>query len=365
MFTRRLNIRPVSYRVHGPDNKSRTMNALERTKKAIRGKEVDRLPYFPILIAPACELTGIKQGNYSRNAEMMADTLIEARELVGMDGIYVSRDNWVCYEALGGEMTFPEDDEPIGKEILLGSLGEFRKLEIPNPESAPGMKTVLAAARKVVEAVGGDYYIMANIDCGPFTMAGILRGAQNFLLDIVMEDEQVVKDFLEFCTDVVIAYGKAMIATGVHGIQYGDSTASLLSPDLYEKFALPYQKRSIEAFANQDTDIWIHICGDSRHILHFLRDLDFQGFEVDAKVDLCESRSLLGTKCLKGNMDTTFLLTESAENVYNATLGMLEKASMKTGIVVSPGCGVARMTPLENLRAMMRACENYSHRNHV
>ena len=336
------------------------MNALERTKSAIKGRQVDRLPCFPILIAPACELTGIRQGDYSRNAGIMADTLIKARDITGFDGIYVSRDNWIFHQALGGEMVFPEDDEPYGKGILLNSVCDFRQLNIPDPCSAPGMNIVLEAARRVVERAGKDYYIQANIDCGPFTMAAILRGAQNFLLDIVMEDEQEVNDFLNFCTDVLIAYGKAMIETGVHGIQYGDSTASLLSPDLYEKFALPHQIRSLKALANRDADIWIHICGDTRHILHFLRDLDFQGFELDAKACLIEARKLLGTKCLKGNLDTTFLLSQSAENVYQATLEMLNKANMRTGIVVSPGCGVARKTPLENLRAMIRACEEYS-----
>ena len=335
------------------------MNSLERTRSAIRGKKVDRLPSFPILIASACELTGVKQSDYSQDAVVMADTLIKARELIGTDGIYVSRDNWICYEALGGEMTFPEDDEPNGKGALLESVSDFRKLRVPDPVSAPGMSTVLAAARKVVEAVGNDCYIQANIDCGPFTMAAILRGTQNFLIDIVTEDERKVHSFLEFCTEVVIAYGKAMIATGVHGIQYGDSTASLISPDLYEKFALPYQERSLSALANRETDLWVHICGDTRHILHFLSNLDFQGFEVDARVDLNEARERLGSKALKGNLNTTFLLRENEETVYKATLEMLIKGNFKTGLVVSPGCGVPRMTPLGNLQAIMRACEVY------
>jgi len=335
------------------------MNSLERTRSAIRGKKVDRLPCFPILIASACELTGVKQSNYSQNADVMADTLIKARELVGMDGIYVSRDNWVCYEALGGKMTFPEDDEPNGKGVLLESVSDFQKLSVPDPVSAMGMSTVLAAAIKVVEAVGNEYYIQANIDCGPFTMAAILRGTQNFLMDIVTEDESEVHSFLEFCTEVVIAYGKAMIATGVHGIQYGDATASLISPDLYEKFALPYQERSLSALSNRETDLWVHICGDTRHILHFLSDLDFQGFEVDSKVDLNEAREYLGNKALKGNIDTTFLLRENEETVYKATLEMLTHGNFKTGLVVSPGCGVPRMTPLGNLQAIMRACEVY------
>ncbi len=91
------------------------MNALQRTQSAIRGRPVDRLPCFPILIAPACQLVGVKQGDYSQDADVMADTLLRARELTGADGIYVSRDNWVQHQALGGAMVFPEDDEPNGE----------------------------------------------------------------------------------------------------------------------------------------------------------------------------------------------------------------------------------------------------------
>ena len=111
--------------------------------------------------------------------------------------------------------------------------------------------------------------------------------------------------------------------------------------------------------ARPDVDLWVHICGDTRHLLHFLRDLDFQGFEVDAKVDLSQARQRVGSKSLKGNLDTTFLLQESAASVYEATLQMLRKACLTTGLVVSPGCGVPRMTPLDNLRAMHRACEDF------
>ena len=65
------------------------MNSLERTRKAIRGEVVDRIPTFPILLAPACELLGVKQRDYFLKPVVMADTLIRARELINADGIYV------------------------------------------------------------------------------------------------------------------------------------------------------------------------------------------------------------------------------------------------------------------------------------
>jgi len=321
---------------------------------------VDRIPTFPILLAPACQLIGVKQRDYSLDPDVMADTLLKARDLMDTDGIYVSRDNWVYHEALGGNLIFPEDDESYSKEPILESIKEFRKLRVPDPETAPGMKTLLAAARKVMAEVGDQYYIQANIDCGPFSLAAVLRGAEPFLLDLVTENEKDLHELLDFCTEVVIAYGQAMISTGVHGIQYGDSTASLISPEHYEKFALPYQQRSVDALAGKDCDIWIHICGDTAHLLHFLRPLNIQGFEVDAKVPMVTARRLLGDRiALKGNLDTTFLLKQSPDEIYAETQAILRSGDFKTGVIMSPGCGVPRMTSLENLRAIVKACEDY------
>ncbi len=336
------------------------MTGLERARRAIRGESVDRIPTFPILLAPACRLTGVRQGEYNRDPSIMADVLLRARELCGFDGIYVSRDNWIYHEALGGELTFPDDDESFSARPLLASIGDFRQLVIPDPQTAPGMSTVLAAARAVVASAGRDWYIQANIDTGPFSLGAVLRGAQAFLLDIATEDPTLLGDFLDFCADVVIAYGKAMIATGVHGVQFGDATAGLVSPRDYQRFVLPWQAKVLGALGGAGCDLWIHICGRTSHILPLLRGLAFQGFEVDSMVALTEARRLLGGGiALKGNLDTTFLLRRPAAEVYDACRRILSEGNFTTGIILSPGCGVPRDTPLENLKAMVRACVDH------
>jgi uroporphyrinogen-III decarboxylase len=63
---------------------------------------------------------------------------------------------------------------------------------------------------------------------------------------------------------------------------------------------------------------------------------------------------------LKGNLDATFLLQRSPEEVSAACRRIL--GSFTTGAILSPGCGVPRMTPLENLRAMVRASEDHAAR---
>jgi uroporphyrinogen decarboxylase len=336
------------------------VTGLERTRAAIRGAPVDRIPTFPILIAPACQLVGVRQREYNLDAAVMAETLLRARELCGFDGIYVSRDNWVSHQALGGALEFPRDDESFTATPLLSSLAEATGLRAVDPQNAAGTQTVLAAAREVMRRAGKEFYVQANIDTGPFSLAAVLRGTQNFLMDIATEDPEKLRELLDFCADFVIAYGREMIATGVHGIQFGDATASLVSPADFERFVRPGQERVLRALGGLGCDLWIHICGKTDHLLPLLRDLPFDGFEVDAKVELKTARRLLGGRiALKGNLDTTFLLQRTPEEVYRACRDLLAGGPFSTGMVLSPGCGVPRFTPLENLRAMVRACQDH------
>jgi uroporphyrinogen decarboxylase len=336
------------------------LTGLQRTRAAIRGEPVDRIPTFPILIAPACQLAGVRQRQYNLHPSVTADTLLSARELCGFDGIYVSRDNWIYHEALGGALEFPEDDESFAATPLLSSLSDWTRLRVPGPETAAGTKTVLAAAREVVRGAGKEFYVQANIDTGPFSLAAVLRGTQNFLMDIATEEPAKLEGFLDFCAEVVTAYGRAMIATGVHGIQFGDATASLVSPADYKSYVQPGQERVLRALAGTGCDLWIHICGKTDHLMPMLRQLPFDGFEVDAKVELKTAREFLGNRvALKGNLDTTFLLQRTPREVYQACRQILSEAGLSTGLILSPGCGVPRFTPLENLRAMVRACEDH------
>ncbi|MCY2925741.1 MAG: uroporphyrinogen decarboxylase family protein [Planctomycetota bacterium] len=335
------------------------MNSLERVRCTMLGQSVDYPPNFAILLAPACQLTGTPQGQYSQDPHVLADTLIAARNLTGGDGIYVSRDNWVYHQALGGELLFPHDDEPYATRPVLASLEDFRRLALGDPEHAPGMRTLLAAAREVVARAGEACYVQANIDCGPFSVAAVLRGVQNFMMDVATAEPSLLAEYLEFCTEAVISYGRAMIATGVHAIQYGDSVASLVGPDMYRQYALPYQHKSLSALTGRGCDLWLHICGQTEHILPQVAELPIDGFEVDALVDIALARRLLGDRItLKGNLPTTFLLRETPEAVYAATVALLRRRGSSHRLIVSAGCGVPRATPLANLLAISRACKD-------
>jgi uroporphyrinogen decarboxylase len=335
------------------------MNKKERMKNAIAGEAIDHFPSIFIATSVICQILGIKQSKWATDAEILADSFIRFTEICGCEGIYVTRDNLVTHQAIGGKILFPEDDEPIAQEPVLNSLKDFKKLKVPDPNRAAGMKTVITATRKVIEKTSDNFYVMANIDCGPFSTAANLRGLENFLWDIMIEDPLLVHEYLNFCTELVITYGKAMQQTKVHGIQFGDASASLVNSQQFQEFVLPYLHQALNALSNNMCDLWLHICGQTEHIIPFLKDLNIDVFEVDSMVPLAKARQLIGPQiALKGNLDTVFLQNATSGEVYQKTIEIIQEYQNPSGLVVSSGCGVPRNTPLKNIKAVIKACKD-------
>ncbi len=335
------------------------MTHRERLQRTVKGQPADFPPSIFIATSVVCQLLDIRQDQWATDPALLADSLIHFTEMSGCDGIYVTRDNLVTHQAMGGRVIFPPDDEPMGPEPVLASVSDFQRLSLPDPESAAGMSTVLTAARRAVKRSGDQTYVMANIDCGPFSTAANLRGVENFLMDIMSEEPSLLHDYLSFCTELVIAYGKQMQHTGVHGIQFGDASASLVGQNQFDTLVLPYLQKACQALHHPQCDLWVHICGKTDHILPSLSDASFDVFEVDALVPLKTARELLGEQTvLKGNLDTVFLQEANPADVYQATRQMIDSLDSREGLIVSAGCGVPRWTPLENIQAMVRACQD-------
>ena len=169
-------------------------------------------------------MQGVAQHRFHTDAETLADCVVAASRALRLDGVYVSSDNWILHEALGGKVVFPEDEEPWGHGPLVKTWDDLRRLTVPDPHRSGRMPMMLAAAEYATNLVGQDLYIEANIDSGPFQLALTLRGVEQGMIDLTDEPDHF-HELLEFATEVVIAYGRAMAQTGVDGVQFGESSA--------------------------------------------------------------------------------------------------------------------------------------------
>lgn len=332
------------------------MNGRERIRRLLNGESVDRPPVMASFIALGAELRGIPQHRIHQESEINASILVGVSRELGLDGAYISSDNWIIHSALGGAVDFPDDDEPMGRHLVLDEWDQLDDLHVPDPQTAGRIPFMLETARRAVEVNQGELFLEANIDSGPFQMAGILRGAERLMLDVVLEPQKVHR-LLEFCVDVAQVYGVAMASTGVDAIQFGDSTASLISKTMYEEFVRPYQAPVIKAIWQAKGYPFLHVCGNTNHLTSLLADSGAACVEIDGPADLQKAMDIFDNRAVvRGNVPTMLLRNGTVTEVEEAARTCLEVARSRR-LILSPGCGVPRGTPVGNLRALVRVAE--------
>ncbi len=336
------------------------LNSVERVRRAIAGETPDRVPVIPLVIHLTMKLAGVRYDHYAQDPRLLRDTQIRAWQTFGYDGFHITSDNWILPSALGCPIQFFADQPPTAARRVLARSKDLSLLSRPQTGTEGRMGFKVEATRLTAEAIGDRCYLKTCFDQGPFSLATAVRGIEQLMLDCY-DDPQFVFDLLEICTEAVIKFARACGQAGCHGLTFGDSTAGLLSPDLFEKFAFPFEKRVIEALADLDLPVFLHICGDTSHIINLMVATGAPALEVDYQHDLAFYKEKTGGRvCLQGNIEPVgVLLQGTAEQVRAACRQAIEQSRPGSYFILSSGCEVPRDTPLENLRAMIEAAREY------
>lgn len=336
------------------------MNSYKRMMSTIQHEKTDRVPVWFDIIQHTIQLYNITHKEYSSNPHKMVECQIASLNRYGYDGIFISSDNKIIAEAFGDEVFLPEDEPPQFKSKILNNTKDLSKLEKVNPLISGRMPQIIEATKLAREELKDKYFIKTCCDSAPFQAAGVLRGEEKLMIDLY-EDEQFVFDLLEVCSNAIIQFGRAIASSGAHALTFGDATASLISRSLYEKFAFPFSKYVINELKKTGIPVFLHVCGDTIHILDLLIDSGADVLEIDSKLDLSYAKKMAGTKvALEGNVDPVDgLLWGTPEQVYIASIKCINDAGRNSGFILSAGCEVPRDTPSENIDSMVRAARDY------
>ncbi|HHW47078.1 MAG TPA: hypothetical protein GXX14_00465 [Clostridiaceae bacterium] len=122
------------------------MNSFGQVMKALCFEKTDRVPVVPLIIQHAIELSGAKHKDYSTNPHVMANTQLTALRYYKYDSVYISTDNYVICEAMGGKVNFPDYEPPqlIQHSIPDGDLTKLKKFSLAN-----GRMQVILEATKI------------------------------------------------------------------------------------------------------------------------------------------------------------------------------------------------------------------------
>ena len=183
----------------------------------------------------------------------------------------------------------------------------------------------------------------------------MLAGMKNYLMWFVSKPE-VVEDLLAVLMEACIEYANALLERGADAVTLIDSEAGpdIIAPQMFETSVYPLYRK----FCNRVEGLKIlHMCGDATAVLDTLAGSGFEGISIEEKVGVSFAREIVGNRVrLVGNVSPSDTLLTRGPDI----VAMEVRACIEDGIdILAPGCGLAPHTPLENIKAFVKARDDY------
>ncbi len=339
------------------------MNGYERISAALRGDKPDKVPVMLHNFLMAAREHGVTMEQYRNSSKVIAETFIAAIEKYQYDGIVVDIDTVTLAGAVGVEVDFPVNDPARSHTGNIVNLLDINHLKSTKIEDYKYIQIWLEAVRLLKDYYKNELYIRGNCDQAPFSLASMMRGAQNWMVDLMMGTYDQINLLLEYCTDASSQFIKLMAQTGCDMVSNGDSPAGpeMISAEMYLKYAMPYEKKIAEVAHNAGVAYALHICGNTDVILEHMLLTGADAFELDYKTDITKIyNSFHDSATFIGNIDPSGVLAlGKADVVQKKTMELLSVYKNSNRFILNAGCAIPPITPSENLKMMIDTARNF------
>ena len=332
------------------------MNAKKRILAGILGGRVDQVPvWLPVvgITVAMMEQARAPWPAAHHDPELMAKLAAMPWELAGLPAVTVPFCLSLEAEALGCELDPGTINRtPSVKKPAFASPDEFSFPE--NLLEQGRIPVVLRAIEILRDRLGDEIPINAKIT-GGFTIAGHVYGVSEFI-SWIKTNPAYAHQAIGSASEVTKALVAAFEDHGADIISISDPTASgdLLSGEQYREFVLPYHKQVASATRRPSV---LHICGNSTDLLEHIRTTGFDAYSFEEKIDVLTAKKILGDDIsLIGNVAPVGTMLQGTPEKVTADA----MSAMENGVdVLSSGCTLSPLTPLENIRALAHAPEKY------
>lgn len=339
------------------------MNGYERISAALKGEKPDKVPVMLHNFMMAAFEHGVTMEQYRNSPKLIAECFISSIDKYQYDGILVDIDTVTLAGAVGVPVDFPVNDPARTHLGSLDNLEDIGRLKRARVEDYKYVQIWLEAVRLLKEYYKNELFIRGNCDQAPFTLASMMRGAQNWMLDLMIATDEQLEPLLEYCTDASLQFIGLMTQTGCDMVSNGDSPAGpeMISPAMYLKYAMPYEQKMVQAAHQAGVSYTLHICGNTEVILDHMLLTGADAFELDYKTDVTSIfNTIRDTTTLIGNIDPSGVLALGTPGlVEQKTLELLTIYQHSNRFILNAGCALPPTTPSVNLKMMVDTARNF------
>jgi len=332
------------------------MTGKERFFNVLSNRPADRVPVFPLLMSFAAKRYGISYAVFASDGQALAEAQLNIADKFPIDAITACSDAFRISADLGGDIVFPEDKPPHLSAPLVRDESDFNRLKKPDAANPKGrMADRVRSAGEMARHAGDRCAALGWVDL-PFAESCSLCGVSEFMM-MLYDQPELAHKILGFLTEIVIEFAVAQIEAGAPMIGAGDAAASLISPELYREFALPYEKQVADAVHKAGGFIKLHICGNTSAHLPYMPESGCDLFNVDHMVELAEAAEVYGNagKAFKGNINPVADMLHATPEQCAAKARACIEAAKGRAYMLSPGCEVPAEVSDETFMAFCRA----------
>jgi len=324
------------------------LNEKERLLSVLKGDPVDRPPVIcPGGMMSACvtEISDQVGGGHHSGTKEMVSAARKINELIGFENYGVPYCLTAEVEALGAAVNIGDNRiEPritrYNDQSLEAIMESFYAVDVTTGR----MGVALAAIR---ELGNSSVPVIGNVAGHISTATSVVDPLEMFKL-LRRDPERAVR-FLAFISDYLIRYALEMVKAGADVISISDPTATgeILGPRNFQKFAVPYYYKMIEALQKEGIPVILHVCGNASKIVDSLNEVKANAVSFDSVVNMKIARLGINTG-LMGNVSTQLLHTGQSAKIVSITRNAIHSEVD----IVAPACGLSMATSISNLKAM-------------
>ena len=304
---------------------------------------------MPVLSFPGVQIINATVDQMVNSSDLQAQCMKAIAQRYDTLAAVSLMDLSVEAEAFGSPVRYSDDDVPTVTGAIIDTEEDLAALRVP----AVGEKrtgTCIDGIRKVCEMIT-DRPVLAGV-IGPFSLAGRLMDMTEIMVKCYVEPELVAKT-LDKVTDFLIAYIKSFRDAGAQGVVMAEPAAGLLSPELITQFSSPYVKKIIDAVSTDEFLVVYHNCGKTIPLIDSILSTGTKALHFGNTITLSEMLPLIPSdRLVFGNVDPAGQFRNGTpESVQEATLDVINACKAYPNFIISSGCDIPPVTPLENIDA--------------
>lgn len=305
----------------------------------------------PLMGYPGAKLTHSSLRQNGFNAELHYRSIQSLIEQFHPDLAFFMMDLSVEAGALGLQIRYPKDESPSVEFHPVRQIKDLDHFRILDPLWDARIQSFIETMRMMSQNIKG--CLPGAYVTGPFTLAGLLMGASEIAMATI-ENPGLVNAALELAEEVITRYAQELVRAGAEVIAILEPTATFLSPASFKDFS----GRFINRIAGQlDTDVILHICGNTTRLIPAMADTAVQGLSLDTPVHMLDTiKKIPSDMALIGNIDPVRVMVNgSPQDVKTAVRNLWAEMKPYPNFILSTGCDLPPETPLENIAAFMEA----------